>query len=376
MMSGTTHGERQRTNDYWQGETTMRTIREAISALRHPQASIRAEAASFLATNPTREAEAALVPRLNDSASEVRVAVSYALGQIRSQSPETVEALAKSATHDQDASVRKSCCYALGWNGSTSAKVRVTLFEVLQTEPDIGVRCAAAMALERSGHDAGFEFLKQTLRANDSMTNFEAYNNLGMLGLLTDAWTTDQQIWQLIQTPNGRAKLVQIAETIRGKRSVERISTTEFIRRSVAAGLIELAISLSWEVDEYGNMKKFDFVLMAPVQADFTSPSKPGVVQNVRDMSFNSGPLSRVLGRDDDGSLWFDGPPLETDQTALDSTTRFRHQGGTKTTARRRVAEFFELLERINATGLRFQLIGSGLKPVLAWIEALSPDNA
>jgi hypothetical protein len=82
-----------------------------------------------------------------------------------------------------------------------------------------------------------------------------------------------------------------------------------------------------------------------------------------------------VLGRDDDGSHWFDGPPLVADRAYLDSIARFHYAGGTKTTARARVAEFFDLLKRIDAAGLRYQLLGSGMRPVIAWLETLAPSD-
>ena len=92
-------------------------------------------------------------------------------------------------------------------------------------------------------------------------------------------------------------------------------------------------------------------------------------------MRFSGGPLARVLGRDDDGSHWFDGPPLVADRAYLDSIARFHYAGGTKTTARARVAEFFDLLKRIDAAGLRYQLLGSGMRPVIAWLETLAPSD-
>ena len=112
------------------------------------------------------------------------------------------------------------------------------------------------------------------------------------------------------------------------------------------------------------------------MDAEGVSADTPGVVQHVRDMRFSHGPLTRVLGRDDDGTIWFDGPLLEADRAYLDSIPCFQQRGGTKTSARERVAEFFDLLKRIDTAGLRFQLLGSGMKPVLAWLEALAPEEA
>ena len=353
----------------------MTTTQEAIFSLRHHSADTRAEAARFLSENPSASAEAALVTALSDAASEVRNAVAFALAQLSTPTAATVAALAERAQNDADASVRKSCCYSLGWGGDASLNARITLLAVLENERDISVRCAAAFALERGGYDAGFEFLKQALRVEDQTINFQAFSNLGMLGLLPGDWTRDPLHMQLLGSPDGREQLISAATAIRGQREVEHVSTTEFIERAAAAGLPFVGISLVWEVDEDGSVKKLDFVLMAPVDAEGVTASTPGVVQHVRDVRFSRSSLSRVLGRDDDGGVWFDGPPLEADQEHLDSTRRFQSRDGRKTSARERVAEFFGLLKRIDAAGLRYQLLGSGLKPVLAWIEALAPEE-
>ncbi len=353
----------------------MTTDREAVARLRHPSANVRAEAGRYLSENPTVDAEPALVAALADSVSEVRNATAYALGQLRQPAAATIKALSERAKADADANVRKSCCYALGWNDNATLTARVALLDVLEHDRDIGVRCAAALALERGGYDAGFEFLKQAMRFDDQRTNFEAFTNLGMLGLLPGDWMQDPLHMSLMASPEGRERLLSAAESIRGQRKVEHVSTSEFIDRAAAAGLPFVGISLVWQVDEVGNVKKFDFVLMAPVDAEGVSTEATGAVQHVRDVRFNLGPLARVLGRDDDGSLWFDGPPLVADRAYLDSIARFQPAAGTKTTARARVAEFFDLLKRIDAAGLRFQLLGSGMKPVMAWLDALAPSD-
>ena len=354
----------------------MNTTQEAIASLRHSSAAIRAEAARYLSDNPSAAAESALVSLLPDPAWEVRNAAAYALAQLQLPTGATVKALSETARTDDDANVRKSCCYALGWGGDASLNARIVLLDVLKTERDIGVRCAAALALERGGYDAGFEFLKQALRFDDQSANFEAFTNLGMLGLLPGDWMSDPRHMQLLGSPEGREQLIAAATAIRGQRKVEHVSTTEFIERAATAGLPSIGVSLTWEVDERGGVKKFDFVLMAAVDAEGVSADTPGVVQHVRDMRFSHGPLTRVLGRDDDGTIWFDGPLLEADRAYLDSIPCFQQRGGTKTSARERVAEFFDLLKRIDTAGLRFQLLGSGMKPVLAWLEALAPDEA
>ena len=353
----------------------MNTTQEAIASLRHSSANVRAEAARYLSENPTADAEPALVAALADSVPEIRNATAYALGQLRQPVAATIKALGERARTDADANVRKSCCYALGWGGNATLSARMALLDVLEHERDIGVRCAAALALERGGYDAGFEFLRQAMRFDDQRTNFEAFTNLGMLGLLPGDWMRDPLHMSLLASPEGRERLLSAAESIRGQRKVEHVSTSDFIDRAAAAGLPFVGISLVWQVDEVGNVKKFDFVLMAPVDAEGVSAEATGVVQHVRDVRFSEGPLARVLGRDDDGSQWFDGPPLVADRAYLDSIARFQQAGGTKTTARARVAEFFDLLKRIDAAGLRFQLLGSGMKPVMAWLEALAPSD-
>lgn len=354
----------------------MNTTREAIARLRHSSATARGDAARYLSDNPSADAEPALVAALADPAWEVRNAVAYALAQLQSPSTATVKALAEHARTDADINVRKSCCYAISWGGDASLMARVTLLDALEKEEDIGVRCAAAFALERGGYDAGFEFLKQVLRLGDQRTKFESFTNLGMLGLLPGDWTRDPRHWQLLGSPEGCEQLISAASAIRGERTVEHVSTEEFIARATGAGLPFVGVSLEWEVDDRGGVRKFDFVLMAPVDAEGATAGTPGVVQHVRDLRFSRGSLARVLGRDDDGRVWFDGPPLEADQAYLDSLRRFQQRGGRKTTARERVAELFDLLKRIDAAGLRYQLLGSGLKPVLAWLEALAPDEA
>ncbi len=353
----------------------MNTPHEAIVSLRHSSANVRAEAARYLSENPTAAAEPALVSALADSAPEVRNATAYALGQLRQPVAATIRALSEGARTDADANVRKSCCYALGGSGDATLTARVALLDVLEHERDIGVRCAAALALERGGYDAGFEFLKSAMRFEDQRTNFEAFTNLGMLGLLPGDWMRDPLHMSLLASAEGRERLLSAAESIRGQRKVEHVSTAEFIDRAAAAGLPFVGVSLEWRVDEEGNVKKFDFVIMAPVDAEGVSTEATGAVQHVRDVRFSRGPLARVLGRDDDGSLWFDGPPLVADRAYLDSIARFQYAGGAKTTARARVAEFLDLLKRIDSAGLRFQLLGSGLKPVMAWLEALAPSE-
>jgi len=354
----------------------MNTTQEAVAGLRHSSATVRSEAARYLSENPTTDAEPALVSTLADPVPEVRNVTAYALGQLRQPAAATVKALTERARTDADANVRKSSCYALGSCSNATVNTRVALLDVLEHEREIGVRCAAALALERGGSDAGIEFLKRAMRFDDQRTHFEAFTNLGMLGLLPGDWMRDPLQMSLLASPEGREQLISAAESIRGQRKVEHVSTAEFIDRAAAAGLPFVGVSLVWQVDTSGNVKKFDFVLMAPVDAEGVSADAPGVVQHVRDMRFSGGPLARVLGRDDDGSLWFDGPPLAADRAYLNSITRFQHEGGTKTTARARVAKFFDLLRRIDAAGLRFQLMGSGMKPVMAWLEALAPSDS
>ncbi len=353
----------------------MNTTQKAIAGLRNASANVRVEAARYLSENPSAEAEQALVAALADSTPEVRNATAFALGQIRQATAATTRALSDAAKGDSDANVRKSCCYALGWSGNATLTARVALLEVLEHGKDIGVRCAAALALERGGHGAGFEFLTQAMRLEDRQTNFEAFTNLGMLGLLPGDWTQDPRHMSLLSTAQGREQLLSAAATIRGEREAKHVSTAEFIGRAAAAGLPAVSISLAWQLDEVGNMKKFDFVLMAPVDAEGATNEAAGVVQHPSDVRFSGNALARVLGRDDDGSLWFDGPPLVADRAYIDSRTRFQAAGGTKTTAEARVADFFDLLKRIDAAGLRLQLLGSGMKPVMAWLEALAPSD-
>ncbi len=355
----------------------MNTTQEAITGLRHPTtAATRAEAARYISENPSAAAESALVGTLEDSSWEVRNAVAYALAQLKVPSAAAVKALTEHAKTGDDVKVRKSCCYALGWSGDATLNARKTLLGILENARDIGVRCAAALALERGGYDAGFEFLKQALRFDDQRTIFEAFTNLGMLGLLPGDWMNNPRHMQLLASPDGREQLISAATAIRGQRAVEHVSTAEFIERAAESGLPFVGVSLVWEIDDQGCMKKFDFVLMAPVDAEGASAATPGVVQHLRDVRFSRGPLSRVLGRDDDGDVWFDGPPLEADRAYLGSIPRFQQRGGLKTTAKERVAEFFDLLGRIDASGLRFQLLGSGLKPIIAWVEAQAGDSA
>jgi hypothetical protein len=354
----------------------MTTTHEAISNLRHAVPTTRAEAARFLSANPVSEAERPLVEALGDGDWEVRNAAAYALAQLKSPTAGTTKALCERAKTDDNANVRKSCCYALGWSGDASMIARSKLLEVLEQERDIGVRCAAAHALERGGYDAGFEFLMQALRFDDERTNFEAFTNLGMLGLMPDDWMRAPVYMQLLGTAEGRAKLAEVAGAIRGERRVERVSTGEFIERAAELGLPFVCVSLTWELDVHGNVRKFDFVLMAPVDAEGVSPNAAAGVHYVSDIRYSRGPLARVLGSDDDGAVWFgDGPRLPGDDAYLATFPRFTQQGGRQTSARERVAELFALLTRIKDAGLSYQLLGSGMKAIFAWIEGVHGDG-
>jgi len=353
----------------------MVTLQDAVADLRRSVVATRMEAAHFLAKHPSSQVERPLVAALSDTAWEVRNAVAFALGQLEQPTDETTKALSGRAKTDSNAYVRKSCCYALGASGDVSLAARLALQNVLKGDRDIGVRCAAAQALERGGGDLGFKFLAQALRHEDERTRFEAFTNLGMLGLLPGDWMNDPRYMQLLQTPAGRDRLVEAAATLRGQRSVETVTTDEFIDRARREGLPFVGVSLAYETDEFGNVRKFDFVLMAPVDTAGAAQT-PGTVQHVGDVRFSQGPLARVLGMDDDGTRWFpDGPRLQVAPAYLSKVRRFTQQGGQQTTARARVGEFFNLLERIDAAGLKFQILGSGLQPLLAWAEAVHGDG-
>ena len=92
------------------------------------------------------------------------------------------------------------------------------------------------------------------------------------------------------------------------------------------------------------------------------------------DADFDRGAMRYVLGRDDDGSPWFDdGPRLPADDDYIATVRRAGAPGGARTSARARVGALERLVERIHQSGFRHQILGSGLAPILDWIDKI-PD--
>lgn len=149
---------------------------------------------------------------------------------------------------------------------------------------------------------------------------------------------------------------------------VETISTHTFLSQATRAGLQQLALSIAYEVGNDGFVRKFDFVLMGPVEQD--SGARPGVVTHVHRVPKFIGSLVGVLGRDDPGNLWFsDGYRLPVSREYLATVRKAGHPIGQRVLAVERVNAFFDLLQRIADAGLQPQIVGSGLKPILQWAE-------
>ena len=347
----------------------MSTASAAIANLRHHDPAARLSAAGFLGDHPAREAEAALIGALADTLWQVRAAAAYALAQIEPLSEGAVRALAGLTRVDADVNVRRTCCYALGYTGASVAR-SVALAAAFADDPDIRVRCAAAMALEKAGLGAGVEFLAHVLCDPDIQHRFEAFNNLGMLGLLGENWAAEEST-RVLSSPSGCCDLAESVKSSYKPRSREVVSTEEFLARAKGAGLSDVGLSLAYEVDDRGLVRRLDFVLMAPVRMPTNAAA--GTVHH-GDADFDGGAMRYVLGRDDDGSPWLDdGPRLPADDDYIATVRRAGLPGAARTSARARVGALLQLVERIHQSGIRHQILGSGLSPILDWIAKI-PD--
>jgi hypothetical protein len=148
----------------------------------------------------------------------------------------------------------------------------------------------------------------------------------------------------------------------------EWISTAEFLARARRLGLDQVAISLDYQVGDHGHVQRFNFVLMGPFAQQATA--QPGQVDHLSELPPQLGPLRGVLGRDDEGNVWFlDGYRLPAGQDFLDGVRRDGLPIGRRVSAEDRVLEFFTLLERLDRAGLQPQIIGSGIGPVVQWAQ-------
>jgi len=146
------------------------------------------------------------------------------------------------------------------------------------------------------------------------------------------------------------------------------MSTDIFLAEARRAGLHQVALSIAYWVDDDGFVRKFDFVLMGPVEQD--DDARPGVVTHVDHIPASTGDLAGQLARDDPGNLWFsDGYRIPANREYVATVRRAGRPIGQRVRSTERVAAFFDLLQRIDDAGLQPQIVGSGLKPILQWAE-------
>jgi HEAT repeat protein len=168
--------------------------RVALSALKDPEAIVRATAAKAILALPVDESVEALTPLLSDKDEFVRQEAAYALAKTRSRV--AVPPLSEALTDKKDG-VRAAAAIALGEIGDESAVV--TLVQVISGQPVTGggkgkrkgkkeqnqfVLRAAAMALGQIRSRAAAPALINALGQEDLPSDIkrEAARSLGLIG--------------------------------------------------------------------------------------------------------------------------------------------------------------------------------------------------
>jgi len=272
--------------------------------------------------------------------------------------------LAQSSTSDA-----KTACHALGCNPHLMniIKFRHALLGVLENEQYIDIQCAAAFALCSVKHAAGFRFLMQALRHDEYVIYNEAYTNLLMLQLLPVRWNLSMDY---LASKDGREALAQEATENYSKTLSATLSTDEFIKRALSAGMDTVLVQITYGVDSQGIVRKFDYILLPPME----SKDENGQV-DVANARFTEGALKGCHAFDGEITYWLtDSTPLEVAPDYLASRTQVVYHDQVKMRAANRVADFVDVLQKLAHKNITYQFLGAGIQPILQWLSSVSEE--